>query len=252
MKTKDKMEIQDIWAGFYEKRDEHHRNLLMEHYENHVRYCAKMLHGKMSGDVDLDDLVSTGIFGLMDAIDAYDPDRGAKFETYCTPRIRGSMLDGLRSTDWVPRVVRARAHQLEQATQSFAVNLGRKPREEEIPAELNVEIEESQRIRRDANVSRLVSLDAQSSDDCGNRGVAEIDVISDKKSNDPLTEAQKRDLKHLLVEALSRTERLVIVLYYLEEMSLKQIGATLNLCESRVSQIRSSAISCLKTHIDRR
>ena len=110
MKTKQELTIEEIWEQFHKSHDEYSRNLLMEHYRNIVKYSADRLHSKLPDKVELDDLVSAGIFGLMDAIDAFDPERGVKFETYCSPRIRGSILDELRSMDWVPRLVRARAH----------------------------------------------------------------------------------------------------------------------------------------------
>ena len=252
MKTEAKTDIQDIWTDFYRTRDEGYRNLLIEHYKGRVRYCAKRLHGKMAGKVELDDLVSAGNFGLMDAIDGYDPDRGVKFETYCSHRINGSILDELRRVDWLPRVVRLRASQFGQTAQSFSVNLGRKPSEDEVAAELGIGIREVHRLCRDAKVPKWVSLNSQSSDYDRNKETHEIDVIRNPKSEEPLTEAEKGGLKDLLAEYLSRTEKLVLVLYYYEEMTMKEIGATLDMVESRVSQIHSSAINRLKAKIARR
>src|SRR5210317_2166197 len=162
MKTKEKTDIQVVWDEFHKTHDDYHRNLLMEHYRDIVRYSAERLHTKLPDKVEVDDLISAGIFGLMDAIDAYDPDRGVKFETYCAPRIKGSILDELRSMDWVPRLVRARAHQLGRATQSLELSLGRKPLAEEIAKELNVEMHELKRLRKKAKAVGLVSLDAKS------------------------------------------------------------------------------------------
>jgi RNA polymerase sigma factor for flagellar operon FliA len=250
MKTKEKMDIQEIWAGFHKTHDDYYRNLLMEYYRDIVRYSAERLHTKLPDKVEVDDLISAGIFGLMDAIDAYDPDRGVKFETYCAPRIKGSILDELRSMDWVPRLVRARAHQLGRATQTLELSLGRKPLAEEIAKEMNVEMEEFQRLHKDAQAVGLVSLNTKCSDGEGDKEVCEIDVIKDKKSKDPLIEAQKRDLKNLLTKGLSRAERLIIVLYYYEEMTMKEIGATLDLSESRVSQMHSSIVARLKAQMN--
>ncbi len=126
-KTDSKLTIEQIWGFFHQTHDDQHRNLLMEHYRDLVRYAAERLHAKLPDKVELDDLISAGMFGLMDAIDAYDPARGVKFETYCAPRIKGSILDELRSMDWVPRLVRARAHQLAKATHTLEMHLGRKP-----------------------------------------------------------------------------------------------------------------------------
>ena len=249
MKTGQQLNIDQVWEQFHSTRDEYHRNLLMEYYRDLVKYCAERLHNKLPDKVELDDLISAGIFGLMDAINAFDPSRGVKFETYCAPRIKGSILDELRSMDWVPRLVRARAHQLAKVTHSLEMHLGRKPVEEEIAEELNIDIEEFIRLQKDANAVSLVSLNNKYNDNDGEKDICEIDVIKDKKSEDPLLEAQKRDLKNLLTKGLTRAERLIIVLYYYEEMTMKEIGATLDLSESRVSQMHSSIVERLKAQM---
>ncbi len=251
MKTKQKnsIDIVEVWKQFHKTRDDYHRNLLMENYRDLVRYCAERLHSKLPDKVELDDLISAGIFGLMDAIDAFDPERGVKFETYCSPRVKGSILDELRSMDWVPRLVRARAHQLAKARHSLEVNLGRKPTEEELAKQLDMNEDDFNRLQRDANAVSLVSLDTKYNDGDSEKDVREIDVIKDRKSQDPVTEAQKRDLKSLLGKGLTRAERLIIVLYYYEEMTMKEIGATLDLSESRVSQMHSSIIDRLKAQM---
>ncbi|MHC4159193.1 MAG: FliA/WhiG family RNA polymerase sigma factor [Planctomycetota bacterium] len=252
MKTEQQLDIDRIWEQFHKTRTEQYRNLLMEHYRSLVRYAAERLHSKLPDKVELDDLMSAGIFGLMDAIDAFDPDRGVKFETYCTPRIRGSILDELRSMDWVPRLVRARAHQLTKATQSLETHLGRRPTEKETAAELNMDMDEFKRLKRDANAVSLVSLNTKYGEGDGEKDIREIDIIKDKKSEDPIIEAQKRDLKNLLTKGLTRAERLIIVLYYYEEMTMKEIGATLDLSESRVSQMHSSIVARLKAQMNTR
>ena len=252
MKTKQQLDIDQIWGQFHKTRDNSYRNLLLEHYRSLVRYAAERLHSKLPDKVELDDLISAGTFGLMDAIDAFDPTRGVKFETYCTPRIRGSILDELRSMDWVPRLVRARAHQLIRATQSLEAHLGRTPTEKETAEELEMDMEEFNRLQRDANAVGLVSLNTKYNESEGEKDIREIDVIKDQRSEDPLTEAQKRDLKNLLTKGLTRAERLIIVLYYYEEMTMKEIGATLDLSESRVSQMHSSIIARLKAQMNSR
>ncbi|OHB62007.1 MAG: RNA polymerase subunit sigma-70 [Planctomycetes bacterium RBG_13_46_10] len=249
MKTDQRLNIDHVWEQFHKTRDDCNRNLLMEHYRDLVKYCAERLHSKLPDKVELDDLVSAGTFGLMDAINAFDPSRGVKFETYCAPRIRGSILDELRSMDWVPRLVRARAHQLAKVTHSLEMHLGRKPVEEEIAEELNMDVDEFSRLQRDASAVSLVSLNNKYNDSDGEKDISEIDVIKDQKSEDPLIEAQKRDLKNLLTKGLTRAERLIIVLYYYEEMTMKEIGATLDLSESRVSQMHSSIVDRLKAQM---
>jgi RNA polymerase sigma factor for flagellar operon FliA len=251
-KLKQEVAIDRIWEQFHKGRDKHYRNLLMEHYRDIVKYCAERVHSKLPGKVELDDLVSAGMFGLMDAIDAFDPSRGVKFETYCSPRIKGSILDELRSMDWVPRLVRARAHQLARATHSLEIHLGRKPTEEEIAEELNLDMEGFDKLQRDANATSQVSLDTKYNEGDNEKDIREIDVIKDEKSENPVTEAQKRDLKNLLTKGLTRAERLIIVLYYYEEMTMKEIGATLDLSESRVSQMHSSIVARLKAQMNNR
>jgi len=217
-----------------------------------VKYTAERLYSKLPDKIELDDLISAGIFGLMDAIDAFDPERGVKFETYCSPRIRGSILDELRSMDWVPRLVRARAHQLSKATQSLEAYLGRAPTEKETADKLDMDMEEFGKLQRDANAVSLVSLNTKYNEGEGDKDIREIDIIKDHKSEDPLIEAQKRDLKNLLTKGLTRAERLIIVLYYYEEMTMKEIGATLDLSESRVSQMHSSILARLKAQMNTR
>ncbi len=253
MKTNQKqLDIEKTWEQFHKNHDECFRNLLLERYSYLVRYAAERLHSKLPDKVELDDLISAGFFGLKDAIDAYDPARGVKFETYCSPRIRGSILDELRSMDWVPRLVRARAHQLAKAKQSLEAHLGRKPLKEELAEELGMDMDEFNRLQRDANATGLVSLNTQYGDDETDKEMREIDIISNRKSESPPTEAQKRDLKDLLTKGLTRAERLIIVLYYYEEMTMKEIGATLDLSESRVSQMHSSIMARLKAQLERR
>ena len=245
------VDIDVLWKDFFKQRSEENRNRLIEYYLPIVKYTAERIYMKLPEKVEVDDLISAGIFGLMDAIDAYDPERGVKFATYCTPRIRGAILDELRSMDWVPRLVRARAHQLGNATKTLEAHLGRLPTEREIAEELEMNMEEFYRLQRDATAIGLVSL-SNNLDIEGDNDICEIDIIEDKKSEDPMIEAQKRDLKNLLTRGLTRAERLILVLYYYEEMTMKEIGATLDLSESRVSQMHSSIIARLKAQMDTR
>jgi RNA polymerase sigma factor for flagellar operon FliA len=252
MKTARLENITEIWQGFFETHDEYYRNLLMEHYVPLVKYTADRIYAKLPDKVELDDLISAGIFGLMDAIDAFDPERGVKFETYCTPRVRGAILDELRNMDWVPRLVRARAHQLDRALSTLEAHLGRVPTEKEIAAELNLNMDDFHRLQKDASATGIVSLSNKFSDSDGEKDIREIDIIEDQRSKNPVIEAQKRDLKGLLTKGLTRAERLIIVLYYYEEMTMKEIGATLDLSESRVSQMHSSIIARLKAQMNSR
>jgi RNA polymerase sigma factor for flagellar operon FliA len=142
MKSAQHANIAEIWEKFLKDRSEKLRNILLEHYLPIVKYTADRIYTKLPDKVELDDLVSAGIFGLKDAVEAFDQARGVKFETYCTPRIRGSILDELRSMDWVPRLVRARAHQLEKAMHTLEVSLGRAPTDKEVASEMKIDMDE--------------------------------------------------------------------------------------------------------------
>jgi RNA polymerase sigma factor for flagellar operon FliA len=257
MKTKEQprktqLDIEEIWEQFRKTDNDHFRNLLLENYRYLVKYTAEKLHSKLPDKVEVDDLISAGTFGLMDAINAFDHNRGVKFETYCSSRIKGSILDELRNMDWVPRLVRSRTSQLTKATQSLEAHLGRKPSKEEVAEKLDIDMVEFERLERDATAISLVSLDNQYNSDDGEKDIREIDVIKDEKSQDPVIGAQKRDLKGLLTKGLTRAERLIITLYYYEEMTMKEIGLTLDLSESRVSQMHSSILARLKAQLNTR
>jgi RNA polymerase sigma factor for flagellar operon FliA len=248
----EKIEIEQVWTEFFKTRSEYCRNILMENYLHLVKYSAERICVKLPDKVELDDLIQAGIFGLKDALEAYDPERGVKFETYCAPRIRGSILDELRNMDWVPRLVRARAHQLDRARQTLEAQLGRIPTEQELAEELELDKVEFHRLQRDANAIGLISLNNSFNENETEKDVREIDIIEDQKSKNPVTEAQKRDLKNLISKGLTRAEKLIIILYYYEEMTMKEIGATLDLSESRVSQMHSSIVARLKAQMDTR
>jgi RNA polymerase sigma factor for flagellar operon FliA len=225
------------------------RNLLVERYLRLVKYNGERIWARLPDGVELDDLISAGVFGLMDAIDAFDRDRGVKFETYCAPRIRGAILDELRAMDWVPRLVRSRAHKLERATQALEARYGRQPTERELAGHMKLPPDEFKRLIRDAKAVSVVSLSRKQYETDSNRDVCEIDVLTDKRSADPVDEAQKRDLKDFITRGLTRAERLVLILYYYEQMTMKEIGMTLDLSESRVSQMHSSILARLKAQL---
>lgn len=245
-------QVQRWWDRFTAKQDEASRNRLLEHYLPLVRYAAERLHAKLPDEVDLDDLISAGIFGLMDAVKAFDAGRGVKFETYCAPRIRGAILDELRSLDWVPRLVRSRAHQLNHATAALEGALGRKPSEKEVAKEMGLSLKDFLKLKRDAKAVGLISLSRKWYETDSHKDVREIDVLQDKRSDDPFRTAQRRDIKELVTRGLSRAERLIIVLYYFEEMTMKEIGQTLDLSESRVSQMHSAILSRLRHQLEKR
>ena len=242
--------LQQAWRQYKRTGDRVLRNRLVEHYLYLVRYIAQRLRAKLPDEVDVDDLMSAGIFGLLDAIEAFDLERGVKFETYCSQRIRGAILDELRSMDWVPRLVRQRAHQLDEAVRALEAELGRMPTEDEIARRLNLTPAQLEKLLRDASATHVVSLSTTLPDD-GNAGreTSEIDVVPDERSIDPIAEAQKQDIKDFIRERLSREEQLVLVLYYFEQMTMKEIGATLDLSESRVSQMHSAIVQRLRREL---
>jgi RNA polymerase sigma factor for flagellar operon FliA len=244
-----KRDIKEVWVDYKKNKTEPLRNILMENYLHLVRYNAERIHVKLPDEVELDDLMSAGIFGLMDAINAFDLDRGVKFETYCAPRIRGAILDELRSMDWVPRLVRSRAHKLDGATKQLEVELGRSPTNDEVAKRLKVSMNEFEKMAKDASAVGLVSLSRKWFETDSNKDVREIDILEDKRGADPVREIQRKDLKELITKGLSRAERLIIILYYFEEMTMKEIGATLDLSESRVSQMHSSILARLKAQM---
>jgi RNA polymerase sigma factor FliA len=242
-------DISQVWIDYKKLRTEALRNILMENYLHLVRYNAERIHVKLPDEVELDDLMSSGIFGLMDAIAAFDLERGVKFETYCAPRIRGAILDELRSMDWVPRLVRSRAAKMDAAQKQLETQLGRQPTKEELAARLQVSMAEFEKMAKDSSAVGLVSLSRKWYETDSNKDVREIDVLEDKRGANPVRDIHRKDLKELLTKGLSRAERLIIVLYYFEEMTMKEIGATLDLSESRVSQMHSSILARLKAQM---
>ncbi len=247
-----KERIDEIWVDYKSGQAPELRNLLVENYMGIVKYNSERIGAKLPDEVDVNDLMSAGVFGLVDAIESFDLERGVKFETYCAPRIRGAILDELRSMDWVPRLVRSRAHKLEGATRALEAQYGRHPTEKEIAGHMALPREEFQRLIRDSKAVSVVSLSRKQYETDSSREVCEIDVLQDRRSANPVEEAQKRDLKDLITRGLTRAERLVLILYYYEQMTMKEIGMTLDLSESRVSQMHSAILSRLKSQLKRR
>jgi RNA polymerase sigma factor for flagellar operon FliA len=246
-------DIERLWVEF--KRDPSNqelRNRLVEIYLPLVKYNGERIWARLPEGVELDDLVSAGVFGLMDAIDAFDLSRGVKFETYCVPRIRGAMLDELRTMDWVPRLVRSKASKLNEAMKNLEARLGRQPNETQLAEELQISVPELEKMILDANAVNLISLNKKWYETDSYKDVREIDILEDKKGEDPTRRIQKNDLMRLVTKGLNRNERLIIILYYYEELTMKEIGATLDLSESRVSQMHSSIVQRLQNQLHRR
>jgi RNA polymerase sigma factor for flagellar operon FliA len=252
MHVEAELDVQQLWKDYRANPTIERRNQLIERYLPLVKYNAERIWSRLPEGVDLDDLISAGVFGLMDAIDAFDLGRGVKFETYCVPRIRGAMLDELRTMDWVPRLVRSKHSKLEEVRKSLEAQLGRPPRQEELAERLGLSLEEFEKLSNDANAVGLVSLNKKWYETDSYKDVREIDILEDKKAEDPTRRLQNRDLMRLVTRGLNRNERLIIILYYYEEMTMKEIGSTLDLSESRVSQMHSSIINRLQNLLSSR
>jgi len=243
------VDVEALWRQYKQTGSKKLRNKLLEHYLPLVRYNAKCIYAKLPDEVELDDLMSAGVFGLMDAIEAFDLSRKVKFETYCSARIRGAILDALRERDIVPRLVRSRARKIEQAVRELEIELGRDPTSGEVAEHLGLTEAEYEKLLRDATAVTFVSLSRTYLETDNNKDIREIDVLQDQRSTDPVVEMQKKDLRELITKGLSRAERLIVLLYYYEEMTMKEIGATLDLSESRVSQMHSAILNRLREHL---
>ncbi len=244
--------LEPVWQEYKQSADVHLRNVLLEHYHPLVRYNAERIWAKLPDEVELDDLISAGVFGLMDAIDAFDLSRGVKFETYCSARIRGAILDALRDMDIVPRLVRSRARKIDQAVRELEMQLGRDPRRDEIAKYMGMSPVEYEKLEREATAVSFVSLSRPYLETDGDKDVREVDIVEDRRSEDPVIELQKKDVRDLITKGLSRAERLILLLYYYEEMTMKEIGATLDLSESRVSQMHSAILARLRDQLVQR
>jgi RNA polymerase sigma factor for flagellar operon FliA len=253
MSTRVTEDVAEIWKSYkQDQSNQELRNILIERYLPLVRYNAERVWAKLPEGVDLNDLISAGVFGLMDAIDAFDLGRGVKFETYCVPRIRGAMLDELRTMDWVPRLVRSKASKLESARKEAEAEFGRPPSDTEMASRMRIPLPEYEKLKSEASAVNLVSLNKKWYETDSYKDVREVDILEDSKGEDPTRGIQKRDLMKLVTKGLNRNERLIIILYYYEELTMKEIGNTLGLSESRVSQMHSSIVARLKDQLKRR
>lgn len=220
------------------------RNILMERHYPLVRYIAERLLQTLPKSIELDDLISAGLFGLMDAIRGFDADRGIKFKTYCSTRIRGAILDQLRSQDWVPRLVRLKASKIDRALQKLTAEYGREPTHAELARTLDMEHADLSREIAEANPRSMFSLSEKWEDDDGS--VEKVEILEDKTSTDPVTELNRRDLMGFITRALTHKERFIIEQYYQYGHTMREIGEMLALTESRVCQIHSNVMSRLK------
>jgi RNA polymerase sigma factor FliA len=242
-----------LWRRYRSTNDQAVRDRLILTYAPLVKYVAGRLGSGLPAHVDEGDLVSYGLLGLIGAIERYDPDRDVKFETYAIARIKGSIIDELRAMDWVPRSVRSRARDIERAIGELESKFGRAPTDEEIAGKLGMTQEELDDSLSEISRSSIAALDELwtvqgSSGDT----VALIDTIEDTAGPAPTTALDAAEVKEMIADAISRLperEKLVITLYYYEELTLREIGEVLGVTESRVSQLHTKAILRLKARL---
>lgn len=216
-----------------------------------VRRMATRFLGTLPRSVRLDDLVSAGVMGLLASIDNFDPTLGIKFETYAMTRIRGAMVDSLRELDWVPRSIRQKARKLEQAVDYITRRVGRSPEDAELAEHLGLNVEEYRALLDEVNVAVLLSLDDTLKGQDGSESSLS-DSTADPTLNGHDEQLEDQEVRDLLVDGLRdmpEQERLVVALYYYEELTLKEIGEVLGLTESRVSQIHSKALLVLRARV---
>ena len=243
-------EVDALWARFKSSGDRMLRDQLILSYAPLVKYVAGRVAVGLPQSVDQGDLVSYGIFGLIDAIEKFDLDRGYKFETYAISRIKGAILDELRSIDWVPRSIRAKARAVERAFQKLEADLHRSPTDEELAAELDMTDEQLQSILGQISFVGIAALDELL---IGERGDMTTlgDTIADKTEG-PVALFEITEMKHILARAINtmpEREKVVLTLYYYEGLTLAEIGNVLSVTESRVCQIHTKAVLHLRARI---
>jgi RNA polymerase sigma factor FliA len=245
-------DTQALWQEFRRTHDRALRDRLILTYAPLVKFVAGRLGASLPSHVDEQDLVSYGLLGLIGAIERYDPDREIKFETYAIVRIKGAIIDELRSLDWVPRSVRSRAREIERAIVELERSLMRAPTDEEIAAKVGISSDELDRSLFEISRSSMAALDELWTPQTGGDQVALIDTIEDASGADPEFSLEQSELNEALAEAISRLperEKLVVTLYYYEELTLREIGEVLGVTESRVSQLHTKAVLRLKARL---
>ncbi|MEZ5065301.1 MAG: FliA/WhiG family RNA polymerase sigma factor [bacterium] len=241
-----------LWKDYRRTRSPEVREKLVLRYVSLVKYVAGRLAIGLPPSVQADDLISSGILGLMDAIDKYDLERDTRFETYAVTRIRGAILDELRALDWIPRSTRQKARKLEGVYTVLENSLGRQATTEEVAKHMNLSTTALYGLLDEVRSTNLVSLDEYVQGKDGEGQTRLVDAVEDKVSLDPSERIDIEDLKEVMNSAILRLpprERLVIALYYYEELTLKEIGSILNVSESRISQIHTKAVTRLRNKL---
>ena len=246
----DKAAVEAAWAQYRIDKSEAARDVLLEAHLGLIQRVVERISRRLPAEVDPGDLMQEGVFGLMHAIDRFDPGRNVRFTTFATQSINSAVLDYLRSIDWAPRLARSRSRKLNTARQTLTKELGREPDEDELFKQMDMSRKEFLLTVRDGYLTSTVSLAAGADGPDAEGGYAGLgQVLSDQSAACPVTESHRRALKELVTAKLSRAERLIVVLYYYEQMSMKEIGTTLDLSESRVSQMHSSIMARLKIQL---
>ena len=245
--------IQDTWERYIEERSPELRDRLLVNYLPVVKYVVGRLAPSLPPHVDRADLISIGILGLVDAIARFDLGKNTKFETYAVPRIKGEIIDHLRSLDWVPRSIRARITTLEKCYEEILVTTGQRADEKTICEHMKISADDYNRLMEYYTCLTFLSLNQLLGSESSSANPVELaDVIKDEKAISPRRSAQDRETRDILSQAineLSDQERLSVVLYYYQELMLKEIGIVLSVSESRVSQILASAIMHLRAKL---
>jgi len=243
------MAVQEVWVQFKKDNDPQVRQKLLEEYLPLVRNVAGRMAMGFPKSVELSDLINTGVIGLIEALSNFDPSRGVKFETYAVPRIRGAILDELRSLDWVPRSTRAKSREIDKATSKLENQLGRSPSDRELAKSLKLSSQELFSALDDVSSTTMLSLDELIYKKEDNRQIPRVETLEGLSYENVLGDLEKQELKVYLTQAishLSEQERLVVALYYYEELTLKEIGEVMQISESRVSQIHTKAVLKLR------
>jgi RNA polymerase sigma factor for flagellar operon FliA len=247
------IELQELWKRYKATADERARERLVVAYSPLVKYVAGRMGSGLPGHVEEADLISYGLGGLISAIERFDLSREIKFETYAITRIRGAIIDELRNLDWVPRSVRARAREIERANMKLEARLQRAPTDEEMAKELDVEMEEFQETLLQISNSTIVALDElwNVQDSTGDQ-VSLLDTLADRDAPDPQTLVDQSELRDRIADAIAalpEREKLVVALYYYENLTLREIGEVLGVTESRVSQLHTKAVLRLRSKL---
>lgn len=241
-----------LWKEYKKSRDPKIREHFVNQYAPLVKYVAGKIAIGMPQNVDFDDLVGYGVFGLLDAIDKFDPDRHIKFKTYAVTRIRGAIYDELRSIDWVPRSIRQKAKELERVIGKLENKLGRAANDDEIASELGIPLKEFHSLILKLSGSSVLSLsDVWFVGDESDQ-VSVMETIESPKSLNPDVIVEREEVKNIIVQAINELpdkEKKVLILYYYEDLTLKEIGEVLQVTESRISQLHTKAIMRLRSKL---